>query len=68
MKLYYFEIYGDRFLGQHDYETLCVVMEISNAKFFEVKKRAKIWYDKIEKEFPGAELWSFEAVNWKREE
>jgi hypothetical protein len=68
MRLYYFEIDGDKFLGEHDYETPCIVRSISNAQFFMVRKTAKIWYDKIEAEYPGAVLWSFEATNWHRED
>lgn len=68
MKLYYYEFDGDRFLGEHDYETPCAVMSLANAQFFGVKKLAKIWYDKIEKEYPEAILCSFEAINWLKEE
>jgi hypothetical protein len=71
MRLYYFEVDDDKYLGEHDEDnniTLWKCMALSNARFFERKQNAKDWYAEFGQAFPGAELWSFECTDWKREE
>lgn len=67
MRLYYFEVQGDRYLGEYDYQTVAMYLSFHNAKFFGDKKSAKIWHDKFGQGYPDAVLWSFECTDWREE-
>lgn len=66
MKLYYFEVQGDKYLGEYNHERVAVYLSFQNAKFFGDRKSANIWHDKFGQGYPDAVLWSFECCNFIR--
>ncbi len=64
MFLYYYEIHSDKYLYAPDYQSSGICHFFGNAKFFDNKKAAKLWYDSYKNLYPEAKLTRFEPINF----
>jgi hypothetical protein len=63
-RLYYFEIDGDKYIGEYAQDEPEIKIGFCNARFFSNKIVAKSWYIVHCKDFPNAVLCSFECVGF----